>query len=402
VRNYNTAVQLNKYFDLQVITNDHLSSNNQKTLDSDIKVYRVFTLDEFSIKKRLNKSKGGKKNVRKQRTPFEPKVGLIKRWVNSFPLNFMVWEGGLLYVLGSLIRMIKLKPEIVYSSYSPMSDHYVCFLYKIWNKQVFWIADFRDLHIDPEVKNVVFFKFQYNLEKWMFGKADLITSVSNGLAGHLSDYNDKLYVLRNGIPENTNMQKEYVHTDKFRMTYTGMLYNGRRDPGSIFKAVRELVDLGRIDQSDIVLEYAGKEGGLWAELASEYGLENCVLDHGLVSYEQSLRMQRLSSINILLSWATPKQKGILTGKFYEYLVANKPIILSINGVEDEEFSGVMKELNAGLVMYNDDIVYAKNFILDHYLAWRNEGYTSGVVKEKVLDTYRWNNLIKNLRDIIPC
>lgn len=393
VRNYNIAHQLNKENDVLILSTSNSKGLTSPQFDlSTFSIKHIPTLDLYHIK---NRSKG-KRNKKSSTGTLNP--SLLPRILNSFPFNISVREGGIVYILLSYFAMMKFRPEVIYSSFSPYSDHFVCYLYKLFNPKVRWITDFRDLHVDPEYDNIIWRSFQERVDQKIFGRADLLTTVSKGLAEHLYKYSNNVAVMRNGIGDKTKVIDNENTSDTFDITYTGMLYAGRRDPSVLFEVLNGLVADSLVERQDIKIVYAGTEGGQWSSIAEKYAIDDLVEDKGMVSYSESLALQRSSAINLLLSWATKEQKGILTGKFYEYLVANKPIVLVINGVEDKEFEDIFDDLNAGVVSYNDQKSKKalREYVLLQYQSWRTNKKTEGVINKEVLQNFKWSSIINTL------
>jgi len=109
--------------------------------------------------------------------------------------------------------------------------------------------------------------------------------------------------------------------------------------------------------------------------------------------EAAKTIQQRSHINLLLSWASENQQGILTAKFYEYIAAQNPILLIIKGSKDVEFEKIFDELNAGLVVY-DNAAFQKeveDFILKNYQEWLEKGTITRSIKSEELQKYRWDD-----------
>ena len=361
-----------------------------------LKVNYKTTFDFKSIQflfKEKKKSKKTKSSSTNKLFPF----------LNSFPFNLLIGEGGFVYILVVFFSTVfKVKNgEVIFSSYSPYSDHFIAFLLKSIKPKVIWICDFRDLHINPEGedKMIKFLKFNRWVNKKIIAKADMVTTVSKGLSRHLEKLNSNVFVLRNGIhPELDKKMASSKRLKKaselFQLSYTGGLYKGRRDPSIIFKALKRLLDNGLIDKDKIELVYAGKDGGMWELLAEKCKVSELCTNKGMVSLDESLQIQKESNVNILLSWATKSQQGILTGKFYEYLLADRPIILLINGEKDIEFEEIFNKLQAGIISYNNEKYLAKveKYILKNYISWMNEGINHNKINIDELEKYRWTNI----------
>lgn len=323
----------------------------------------------------------------------------LRRLIDSFPFNILIGDGGLIYILLGYLaakRLVK-KHGIthVFSTFRPYSDHIVAHLLKRRFPDLVWIADFRDLHIDPITQNVFFPAFQRWCNRQVLKKADLITTVSAGLEQHLSPLADRTFVLYNGIlhlPEDHNG----VHTgQKFTITYTGSLFFDQRDPGLLFEVLAEWMEQ---DQPEIELIYAGKDGTQWQELIDRYGLTAINSNRGLVALEEARRLQRNTSLNLLLTYNSPELQGNLTGKVYEYFAARRSVIALVKGVKDQELEDIFSEVDAGIVVYNTDAdkKKLKDFIVNQYAIWKENGTLPDQIDQSALSRFHWPQMVRRL------
>ncbi len=70
----------------------------------------------------------------------------------------------------------------------------------------------------------------------------------------------------------------------------------------------------------------------------------------------------------MATWNTNKEKGVLTGKLFEYMMFKKPILALVTGEKNAEIENILKDLNFGFTFYNDysNINDFKNYILFLY------------------------------------
>jgi hypothetical protein len=151
-----------------------------------------------------------------------------------------------------------------------------------------------------------------------------------------------------------------------------------------------------VNDQKIQISYAGTEKGIWHKWVDDFRLQKINTFHGIVSMQEAKLIQQKSHINLLLSWASENQQGILTANFYEYLAAQNPILLIIKGTKDFEFEKIFDELQAGMVAYdNDDFQKeVEDFILKYYHEWLEKGTITRSIKTSELQEYRWDNQMK--------
>lgn len=328
------------------------------------------------------------------------------RWAmrlnHSFPFNLLMGEGGLVYILAAYLKGSRIIREEgvthLWSSYMPYADHMIAYLLKRRFPQLHWTADFRDLHVDPVRRHVLWPEFQRWCNRQILSKADLVTTVSEGLALRLRELHPNVHVLHNGIDPDLLQagEAESAPAETFTITYTGSVYRNRQDPGILLATLSDLIQNNRIDRSKIRLVYAGKDGEMWLAWMKAYGLEDLLNDCGLISRQEALALQRRSCLNLLLSWSAPEISGVLTGKLYEYLAAGRPILALLNGPPDEEFDLLFARWKAGLVVSDSPQSHAalSDFIMKLYREWSWTGRVESPICRDQLDAFKWDNIVE--------
>jgi glycosyltransferase involved in cell wall biosynthesis len=325
--------------------------------------------------------------------PEQQKASLWKQWgiklINTFPFSIVIGEGGLMYFI-SLVRkgnevIRNEKITHLYSSFRPFADHYIAYWLKKKNPQLTWIADFRDLIVDEHYQHIFFPKNHQSFFKKIFSTANLLTTVSDGLAIHLKEYNPNVLVVRNGIDGESQVPLPSA-SSHFTITYTGSMFLNTRNPKPVFEALQALSNKGLIVISDIRIQYAGKDSFYWQKMAAEYEFGNVLEDHGLVSDEKAQVLQQQSCINLLLTISSPELTGILTGKMIEYFQAGSPILAIVSGQNDTELSGMLDELEIGKSFSDQvsDTMNIENFIFSEYEHWKKSKSNRKPVKPEIL------------------
>ncbi|WP_421797616.1 hypothetical protein [Haliscomenobacter sp.] len=340
---------------------------------------------------------------RKKSTHFSPQlkqqpgVSWIRRAVDSFPLNIILGDGGFFYLLIGYWRAATLikKGEIshLYSSFRPMSDHFLAYLLVQRFPFLIWIADFRDVPVDPLLQNVWWPGFQHWILRKLLGRAQYLTTVSEGLAQHLrTHYGRPVQVILNAPMRQQGLEVQAQNFEQFTIVYTGSLYPQQQSAGPLFQAIKNLLDEGVLKESAFKLLVCGKDGALWQSWAMEFGLANILEDQGMLSQAESLSLQHGAHVNLLLSWNSPGLQGILSAKVFEYLQAKRPILTIVNGSTDLELESLIHTYSPGsLLVYPDQSLHTLiGFLKKHYQDWQQgkNDYLS------LPDAPSWENEIK--------
>ena len=377
-RNYAIAKNLKSRFDeVHVITSKKSNIVQQDKLDiAMFQLSPILNLDYRTLSKGLRKIWGHKKQKTKVKNQI---IGIwVRKLLDSFPTNILFGEGGLLYIILGFFKAMQLirqeRIRFIFSSYRPYSDHLIAFLVKLFYPSIYWVADFADLQIDPVIKNVYWVDFQHWCNKKILSKANLLSTVSKGLATRLKPYHSNIFVLRNGI----SLPLSSISSSKekppfFRIVYTGSLY-GNRTALPLFEILHRLLDEKKIHPEHLKITYAGKDSSIWKTWAEPFRMEKYLDIKGLLPLEQAHQLQQSASINVMLSWASTDLTGWLTFKFYEYLAAGKPILCLVNGSKDEELEEILYKHRAGSVFYvKEKQGLMKQFILKNYQQWLQTG-----------------------------
>lgn len=292
--------------------------------------------------------------------------------------------------------------DVVFSSYAPLSVHEVARQAKRRGLARRWVADFRD------ELNLPFFwqkRKQARCLRWIRREADVLCAASQGVLDMMG-FSDVGRVLTNGFdPEDLPLAQAAQPKDSaFRLAYCGGLYAWRTDSASrdltpAFRALAALIKRGVLARESVRLAYAGGESAAFRRQAAACGLEELVEDHGMVPRNASLALQREADVLLMASWNLSGQQGILTGKLFEYLMANRPILCCISG--DQALSAVrevLEETGAGFC-YEQAAANEKELLdwLEALVArWRAGQVLTPQRRERAVEAYAYPSLAKTL------
>lgn len=248
--------------------------------------------------------------------------------------------------------------DIIFSTYGPVGSLWLgeALLDRKHGRN--WVVDLRDPIASPESLLPVQLFLKGQLHHFM-RKANAVTVISEGLLDSLlahpklRRFRNKCSVVTNGFLRRSLDETAPGPTPdkpaKLRIAYTGMLYHGRRDPGPLFDAIRRVTT--KHPEAEIEVVYAGKDSELIRTMAAEYGLSDAVETHGVVPHQEAVRLQSEADLLLALTWNDPDYRGVLPGKFLEYLGVDKPIIALVAGVEpDAELARITNATNVGIAV----------------------------------------------------
>lgn len=259
------------------------------------------------------------------------------------------------------------KPDIVITTGPPHSTHLIG--YKINQKfSVPWVADFRDPWID-----IYYYQFlnhsklsrwiDKRLEKKVIKAANGLLTVSNGLVdlfkSKIKNTNQQFKVIPNGFDPDDFKTAELKVKNKstFTITYIGTLSN-QYDPAVFFRAIKEILS----KQIPINLRFIGTVSSEIKQMVGCYSLAEITDFIDTVEHSKVPKMLMESDALLLLIPSHESEKGILTGKLFEYLAAMQPIIAI--GPPDGDAAEIIKECLAGEMFGRDDEEGLKKYIIN--------------------------------------
>jgi len=254
-----------------------------------------------------------------------------------------------------------------------------------------WVADLRDLwtqnHYYGKFKVISF--FERRLELKTLSQADVLVTISNPLAETLKSLHlDKdIRCITNGYDPEDFDKKTANLTEKFTITYTGRLYNGKRDPSVLLKAIAGLIKENRIRKDLIEIRFFGGHEDWLINDIKEHGLQDIVKINGFVSREEAIEKQKESQLLLLLLWDDKEEKGVYTGKLFEYLGAKRPIV-AIGGA-NSIVRDLLENTNAGHFAENQE--QSEAVIMHYYYEFIKQGAVEYRANEKISE-YAYNEI----------
>jgi glycosyltransferase involved in cell wall biosynthesis len=289
------------------------------------------------------------------------------------------------------------KPDLIYASALPtvslITTHMIARKYRIP-----WVAELRDLWVDNHI--IQYSSLRKIFETWLEAKvlssAQAFVTVSEPLADVLrKKFNKPTAVVLNGFdPGDYPSEIEEHKGEGLSIVYTGSLYHGKRDPSPLFKAVKKLGPLS----SKIIISYYGPDFLLFKKIAENHQVENLVSVFSTIPYQAALKSQMEADILLLLLWNHPQERGVYTGKIFEYIGARRPILAI--GPEDNVASDLIRDRELGFVSHNPSEIAEK---LSYWIEEKKSTVIENIPLEKLGGFSREeqvSNLESFLKDLI--
>lgn len=354
------------------------------TVDADFAAYPNFDftlIDEIPEGVEIHTTKAKSpfamySKVRKKKVPNvgfagEKNVGFLEKIMRFIRGNFFIPDariGWNKYALEKA-REILIKNDItcVVTTSPPHSTQLIGLALK--NEfNVKWIADLRDpwteIYYNKELFRTTFaIKKDYRYEQLCLQKADKIVVVSPDIKRHFAanrkEILNKISVIPNGYDVadflETNNVEKILNSKVIR--YVGNL--GEQYPISGFlQAFAQLL----VNDAEWKLEFIGNCHQGVKQKVAELGLSQAVEFIPYVDHKLAIQYMQNASVLLLIIPEIENNKGILTGKLFEYLATGKPIINI--GPKDGDASAILEESSFSMTFNSHESEKMLEFILN--------------------------------------
>ena len=327
-----------------------LDESLNREIEDSVIVHRTKTFEFYNLYMKLT----GKKEIPYGGFANEGKESILQKLAKIVRGNMFLPDprkGWNSYAFKKAIELIKeYKIETIITTSPPHSTQLIG--KKIKKKlSVKWIADMRDPWTDIYYykdlhHSTIAKKIDERFEQRVLEGADQIITVSEDLKRIFSEKlkekaNSKILVIPNGYDEEDFKQEVKPENDKFIITYTGTISEAYDIDGFL----EALSSFSKEELDKIILRFVGKVPSPVIQKI-EQKLPKLSLDLvGYVDHQTSVNYLLQSNMQLLVIPNVENNKGIVTGKFYEYLASQKPILAI--GPKDGDLEKLVEETGSG-------------------------------------------------------
>ena len=244
-----------------------------------------------------------------------------------------------------------------------------------------WVADLRDslvAHPHRRAESMAV-RAKEKVDEgvaWLVAhSADAITCVSDAIADEARGFSPKgkVVTISNGCDFDDFAGLDYTPGKRFRITHTGSFF-GKRDPRPFLTALDE-------SGLDVQARFLGDFRSTDREWAAERGLGDKLELIPYAPRQEALELQRDSeALLLLIPDAGGRGKGVLSGKVFEYLAAERPILAVVP--PDGAAADLIRETGAGVVAPPDDVEAIKAALTELHERFANGGLPATDIPEE--------------------
>jgi glycosyltransferase involved in cell wall biosynthesis len=179
----------------------------------------------------------------------------------------------------------------------------------------------------------------------------------------------KSIVIPNGYDEKDVVGQDIPLDERFSISHIGTM-NAARNPDVIWRALSNLVNRNTSLKRDLIIQLIGKVDFLVTESITQYGLQDKMLKIDYLPHAEAILKQQSSQLLLLIINRSANAKGILTGKFFEYLASGRPI-LGV-GPSDGDAADILNRCEAGKMVDFEDVESAEKYLAACYQLYQEK------------------------------
>jgi len=330
---------------------------------------------------------------------FRRSVPLLYKWyweVKSYPDTEKKWKSFAIKAGDQLLRNEDV--DALISSSSPVTCHIIAKELKERHK-IPWVADFRDLWTQNHNYSYSSLRklFEQRLELKTLATADALITVSGFWSKKLSMlHGRKVLTINNGFDPDQISNEKVDLTSAFTITYTGQIYR-KQDPSKLLLGLKNLISQEVIDPKEVEVRFYGPLNERLEKEVKQYGMSDIVVQYGVISRKTSFERQGESQLLLLLNWEDPEEKGVHTGKIFEYLAAQRPI-LATGGFGNDAVETVLQETNSGI--YCSTVEDIKSALRDLYREYKLKGKVTYSGNMEEINKYNYQEMARKFARIL--
>jgi len=349
----------------------------EKDIPSDIKIIKTPIWEPYNFYRKLSGKKNEPINAgfisENKKQSWKDKLSI---WIRG---NFLIPDPRRFWIKPSVKFLTNYLQEnqidAIITTGPPHSMHMIGLGIKKNFPNLPWLADFRDpwTNIDfYKDLNLSFIadKIHHHQENEIIQNADCVLVVSKGMKEEYELLHPKnIQVISNGYDESDVQAGKLKLDEKFSISHIGTL-NAARNPKTLWKILAKICFENQEFKTDLQIQLVGKVDFSVINDISCLNLQDNLLKIDYLSHKEAIEMQQSSQVLLLLINQSGNAKGILTGKFFEYLAAKRPILAI--GPTDGDAAAILNETGAGKMVDFDDEINSRKVILDFYIQFKSK------------------------------
>lgn len=376
----------------------------EKDIPADVLVIKKPIWEPYNIYRSLFGEKGQKINAgfisENKKSGWKEKLSIWLRGNFLIPDPRRFWARPSVHFLKNFIQENNI--HTVITTGPPHSMHLIGMGLKKHFPELIWIADFRDpwtkiFYFEDLMLTPLSRRIHQRLEKKVLNLANQVIVVSESMQKEFKPFTRQLpVVISNGFDEDDIEKNANERMDeKFTISYIGTLTQNQ-NPTLFWEVLGEMCSENAQFNDDLIIQLIGKIDYSAIDSIKSHFLDKNLIKSDYLPHSEAIQKQRTSQVLLLLLVKDrDAAKGILTGKFFEYLAAKRPIIAL--GPTDGDAASILKETSAGKMVDFEDKNEIRGYISELYQSYKNG---NSVISTHSINKYTRKELTKSLAEVL--
>lgn len=398
------------------VKNGHNYAYDENLLNDipkDVKVYRTNAGESLWLRNIIEKSSGFVRKLKNRKTEKSEQTSKSKEDNNQVSVtsrslkdkafdfvdkNFFVPDSKIRWYRYALTGAKDiLKNEnigYIFSSSYPYTVHLIALECKK-ETGLPWIADFRD----PWVGNFYMTvgqsekrkKKEERMEREVITYADKVIMPTEPICStyksRYPEFKDKFFTITNGFDENDYKNVKPLRTEKFTICYSGTLFEGE-NPDTFIKAVSMLFKDIPDSSKNVDIKFIGNIDANYKNQLLESDIKQNVRFYSYMEYNKVLGYMKSADINLIILPDEEASIGIFSGKIFDYIGAEKPILGIIP--HESVAAKLINERAIGKSFDHGEVQKVFEFLKKEYIGWKNGDDCRTNAMEKCKDFSRYS------------
>ena len=324
----------------------------------EMNVIKTDTFEPFAIYNLLRGKKG--KSVEVGLGSIKNKQSRFSQIANYIRANYFIPDARLgwnKYAFGAAVKHIKSeKPDVIITTGPPHSTHLIG--HRL-NKEfgIPWIADFRDpwttIYYNSLLNRTNTSKLKDQaFEDEIVSNCSLLVVTTPGMEQEFSDRSKKTICIPNGYDSEDFTDHPIKKSGlKIRLAYVGNLKANQNVP-ALWKSISILAEEDHSFKANFRLCLTGSVHEEIKQSIKDYSIDEMVEFHPFVSHKEAIQIMQQADALLLPIPQSESNKLILTGKIFEYLATQRPI-LSLGPIDGNAAEIVKNAGHHSMISYSD-------------------------------------------------
>lgn len=321
-----------------------------------------------------------------------------------FPDKAAFWYPNVKTYLKQNNELIK-NTDIVFSTSPEITNHRIARYIKRKNKNIQWIADFRDFNYieNWDSKKDIKAYLHKKLEKSIITESSVLTFVTKTMQvayqKFYSYFQDKMHCVYNGFDKTDFPAVSAPLNQKLSFFYAGSFYNGLRSPFPLIQLIDRAIEDELLKPEDVVVQIAGNIDEAMISALKGYNSYSSIEFLGNLPRTEVLQYMCKSTFLWLIVANIKSHYQTIPIKLFEYIAARRPIVNFAPIVS--ESSQIIQDKDLGYNFNTLDFNIENSYtVFKELLVKHKQGGFNKPMPNENLDSFTWENQISKIEYLL--